>query len=807
MSNNTTVLVVPGPKVVTVLGIPSVYTGPISPTRGGTGLSSYVIGDLLYASASNALAALAGNTTATRQFLSSTGTGSAAQAPSWAALTAGDIPSLDASKITSGTVAPVRLGSGTPTSSTLLDGSGAWRGLAASDVPSLDASKITSGTLNAARLPSQLTLTSISATDSSGISLQSNTGTVVAVVSQTNLQTDRLGGRSQRLGVGGGSNAGQGVCEFWSALSVSSGHSFNSFPDPGAGGGYFNSKIQLGTAGTVDNTKIEIVGTSSGMRSVIPSGLDYSFRVGSLEQFNISTNLVKVPSSFRCNSLGGNTGSRLSISPGPGSAQGVCEFWSALSVASGISFGSFPDPGSGGIYAQSRLRLGAGATVDAASSELVGTANGVQINAPTGSTVALSTNGTTRASVGLNGLVFASGATTAAPGNISIGSGAGATMSLNVPSGGLYLFGENGTSGVVIAAASQYLQFQGQGGILGAAGNAGHCYIAGGNVAANSSCAYIRVYGVSASSNAGQAVYACGNVAGAKHSFVDGSGTERLTIDETALTISKPVNLGNASTVTAANNQIVGTSTGPKVNSTSGQYVEILNGNTVCAQFGRGALGAAARWWNIGGYASGGSYDNTLFGIDATSVSGTINIGTSGQFQVWSAGSATALLRFGYALGTANVGAWGIGRWASSQTATSSGLGSTGDGNMSANVANSGRIDIGANGTTRRAMQHVGGVIIGDLGSQVTIANSSTTTLMTATNRYGRLEIFDNTGQWATIRLANAATPVLEAGSANFAITASPTSAQLGINLSAGSLQLIAGSAAATTISANFRGM
>jgi hypothetical protein len=56
--------------------------------------------------------------------------------------------------ITSGTVAPARLGSGTPTSATLLDGSGAWRALSASDIPNLDASKITSGTLNVGRLNS-----------------------------------------------------------------------------------------------------------------------------------------------------------------------------------------------------------------------------------------------------------------------------------------------------------------------------------------------------------------------------------------------------------------------------------------------------------------------------------------------------------------------------------------------------------------------------------------------------------------------------------------------------------------------------
>lgn len=261
-------------------------------TKGGTNLTSYALGDLIYASATNTLAKLSGNTSVTKQFLSQTGNGTISADPAWSALSAGDIPA------------------------------------------GIDAAKITIGTLNAARLPSQLTLTSISATDSSGISLQSD--------------------------------------------------------------------------------------------------------------------------------------------------------------------------------------------------------------------------GTTRASVGLNGLVFASGATAAAPGDISIGSDAGSTMTFNVPTGGLYLLGEAATSGVAISAASKYLQFQGSGGILGAAGNAGHCYIAGGNVAANSSCAYIRVYGVSDSSNAGQAVYACGNVAGAKHSFVDSSGTERLKIDETAVTALAPLVTPTATPPSAA---------------------------------------------------------------------------------------------------------------------------------------------------------------------------------------------------------------------------------------------------------------
>lgn len=61
-------------------------------TQGGTGQSSYTLGDTLYASGTTALSKLPGNTTTTRKFLSQTGTGSVSAAPAWAAIANGDIP-------------------------------------------------------------------------------------------------------------------------------------------------------------------------------------------------------------------------------------------------------------------------------------------------------------------------------------------------------------------------------------------------------------------------------------------------------------------------------------------------------------------------------------------------------------------------------------------------------------------------------------------------------------------------------------------------------------------------------------------
>lgn len=68
----------------------AMMTGALSTGFGGTGISTYAIGDLLYYGASS-MQRLAGNTTTTKKFLSQTGSGSAALDPAWSTITAGDI--------------------------------------------------------------------------------------------------------------------------------------------------------------------------------------------------------------------------------------------------------------------------------------------------------------------------------------------------------------------------------------------------------------------------------------------------------------------------------------------------------------------------------------------------------------------------------------------------------------------------------------------------------------------------------------------------------------------------------------------
>lgn len=72
--------------VAQVLNVNAVTT-----TQGGTNIKTYTLGDTLYASATNTLAKLAGNTTTTKKFLTQTGTGSVSAAPAWNVLSPSDI--------------------------------------------------------------------------------------------------------------------------------------------------------------------------------------------------------------------------------------------------------------------------------------------------------------------------------------------------------------------------------------------------------------------------------------------------------------------------------------------------------------------------------------------------------------------------------------------------------------------------------------------------------------------------------------------------------------------------------------------
>lgn len=85
--------------------------------QGGTGLTSYILGDTLYASAANVLSKLAGNITSVKQYLSQTGTGAVSAAPAWATISGSDITGAALTK-TDDTNVTLTLG-GSPTTALL----------------------------------------------------------------------------------------------------------------------------------------------------------------------------------------------------------------------------------------------------------------------------------------------------------------------------------------------------------------------------------------------------------------------------------------------------------------------------------------------------------------------------------------------------------------------------------------------------------------------------------------------------------------------------------------------------------------
>ena len=77
----------------TITGTGSIaITVPVVATNGGTGQTTFTLGDLIYSNAANSLAKLGGNTTTAKQFLTQTGNGSVSAAPAWGAIQSSDLP-------------------------------------------------------------------------------------------------------------------------------------------------------------------------------------------------------------------------------------------------------------------------------------------------------------------------------------------------------------------------------------------------------------------------------------------------------------------------------------------------------------------------------------------------------------------------------------------------------------------------------------------------------------------------------------------------------------------------------------------
>ena len=190
-----------------------VSIGEVAIANGGTGASTANAGfnalspmttggDIIYGGTAGAATRLGGNTTTVRRFLSSTGSGSAANPPQWNSIASSDLPAHNASLITSGQLAVSQGGTGlgtTPSNGQLMVGNGA--GYSLSTINAGTGLTVTngSGTITLAATADPATKVSLAGDTMTGVlSLPSN-GLIVG--------TNQLVIASGRVGVGSASPA------------------------------------------------------------------------------------------------------------------------------------------------------------------------------------------------------------------------------------------------------------------------------------------------------------------------------------------------------------------------------------------------------------------------------------------------------------------------------------------------------------------------------------------------------------------------------------------------------------------------
>jgi hypothetical protein len=269
----------------------SAVTGSLGATNGGTGQTTYTLGDIIYSSGTNTLAKLAGQITTTQKFLSQTGTGAASAAPEWVTAPAlGTMSSQNANNvsITGGAINGTLIGNASPTTATFTTANATTFNGSGAGLTTLNGSNVSSGTVaNARTTATELnTASAIVARDASGNfvagTITANlTGTAslatsaTSATTATNIAGGAAGGIPYQTGSGATSilATGTGVLvggttPAYSATPTLTGTNFTGIPNAGLTNSSTTingTAIALGASGTVTATTTQALTAGTGI--------------------------------------------------------------------------------------------------------------------------------------------------------------------------------------------------------------------------------------------------------------------------------------------------------------------------------------------------------------------------------------------------------------------------------------------------------------------------------------------------------------------------------------------------------------